>query len=154
MFWFISLKCQKTYRKTPVLEILFLENVARHQVCNFIKKRFQRRYFTLNFAKLLKHFVELLRWVLQILIQPSKPLDRVRRISTFSQNFYFLVFQAPLCSLYKLGTNLFGSTQNFQSNKLYFWHLNVLVFCCAANQYSETIGFFWKIINQSEPSKS
>ena len=54
MVWFISLKYQKTYRKTPVPEILFLEKLARHQGCNFIKKRLQHRYFTVNFAKLLK----------------------------------------------------------------------------------------------------
>ena len=32
----------------------FLEKVAHHQVCNFIKKRLQHRFFAVNFAKLLK----------------------------------------------------------------------------------------------------
>ena len=32
----------------------FLEKVAHHQVCNFIKKILQQRCFTMNFAKLLK----------------------------------------------------------------------------------------------------
>ena len=32
----------------------FLDKVAHHQACNFIKSRFWRRCFTVNFAKLLK----------------------------------------------------------------------------------------------------
>ena len=41
--------------------------------------------------------------------------------------------------------NLFGSTLHFQSSKLYFWRLNALVFCCAAN--SEITGIFLKNFN-------
>ena len=40
--------------KTPVPEFFFLEKVAQHQVCNFIKKMPHHRCFTVNFAKLLK----------------------------------------------------------------------------------------------------
>ena len=32
----------------------FLEKIAHHQACKFIKKRHQHRYFNVNFAKLLK----------------------------------------------------------------------------------------------------
>ena len=34
--------------------------------------------------------------------------------------------------------------QNFQSNKLYFWRLNVLVFYYAANQYDRITGIVFK----------
>ena len=67
IFWFFSLKqpfghalqnssfekFRKTYRKRPVPEFFFLENVAHHQGCNFIKKRLQIRCFNMNFTKLL-----------------------------------------------------------------------------------------------------
>ena len=36
--------------KTPVLESLF-NKVAGLKFCNFIKKRLQHRYFTVNIAK-------------------------------------------------------------------------------------------------------
>ena len=32
----------------------------------------------------------------------------------------------------------------FSVKKLYFWRLNALVFCCAADQYSEITGIFFK----------
>ena len=35
-------------------EFFLLDEVAHHQACNFIKKRLQRRCFTVNFAKFLK----------------------------------------------------------------------------------------------------
>ena len=34
--------------------VFFVDKVAHHQVCNFIKKRLWHRSFTVNFAKLLK----------------------------------------------------------------------------------------------------
>ena len=39
--------------KTPVLGSLFIK-VASLKVCNFIKKRLQRRYFPVNIAKFLR----------------------------------------------------------------------------------------------------
>ena len=48
-----SQKFRNIHRKTPVLESLF-NKVAGLQVCNFIKKRLQHRYFLLNIAKFLK----------------------------------------------------------------------------------------------------
>ena len=35
-------------------ELFLLDEVAHDQACNFIKKRFQRRCFTVDFAKFLK----------------------------------------------------------------------------------------------------
>ena len=32
----------------------------------------------------------------------------------------------------------------------YFWRINILVYCCAANNYSKVLDFFSKILNQSE----
>ena len=48
--------------KTPVLESLF-NNVAGLQTCNFIKKRLQRRCFSVNIVKFLRtaFFVEQLQ---------------------------------------------------------------------------------------------
>ena len=67
----------------------FLETFAHHQACNFIKKRLQHKWFTVSFTKLLKALCRTPQGVLLISIQPSKPLDCVRRISTFFQ-YYFL----------------------------------------------------------------
>ena len=67
-FWFILLKHPfgyvlqsqssqkfwKAYRKTPVLEFFLLDKIVNNQACNFIKKRLQRRCFTVNLAELLK----------------------------------------------------------------------------------------------------
>ena len=41
-----------TYEKTSLLEFLS-DKVVHHQACNFIRKRLQLRYFTVNFAKLI-----------------------------------------------------------------------------------------------------
>ena len=67
LFWFISLKHPfghvlqrgplKSFGKLTrkhVCQSFFLDKVAHHAACNFIKKGFQHRCFTVNFAKLLK----------------------------------------------------------------------------------------------------
>ena len=48
------LKIPNIYRKTLVLESLFNKILINLQVCNFIKKRLQRRCFHVNIAKFLK----------------------------------------------------------------------------------------------------
>ena len=67
LFWFMSLKHPfghalqrdplKSFGKltrTHVCQSFFLDKVAHHPACNFIKKGFQHRCFTVNFAKFLK----------------------------------------------------------------------------------------------------
>ena len=46
-------KCISIHRKTPVLESLYNQVTGLH-ACNFIKKKFQPRYFSVNIAKFLK----------------------------------------------------------------------------------------------------
>ena len=48
------LKIPNIHRKTLVLESLFNKILINLQVCNFIKKRLQRRCFHVNIAKFLK----------------------------------------------------------------------------------------------------
>ena len=45
-----SEKFRNIHRKIPVFESLF-NQAAGLQVCNFIEKRFQHRYFSVNIAK-------------------------------------------------------------------------------------------------------
>ena len=49
----LLLKKCNIHMKTPVLGSLFIK-VASLKVCNFIKKRLQRRYFPVNIAKFLR----------------------------------------------------------------------------------------------------
>ena len=64
-FQISSKKFRSIRRRIPVLESLF-NNVVGLQDCNFIKKRFQHRYFPVNFAKFLRtpSFIEHLWWLL------------------------------------------------------------------------------------------
>ena len=47
-------KISENLQENTCARDFFLEKVAHHQVCNVIKKRLQHRFFTVNFAKLLK----------------------------------------------------------------------------------------------------
>ena len=47
--WLVS-KIRNIYKKTPVLESLF-NKVSGLEACNFIKKRLQYRFFTVNNTK-------------------------------------------------------------------------------------------------------
>ena len=55
-------KFRKCHRKTPVVESFLI----KLQVCNFIKKRLQHKYFPVKFAKFLRtpFFTKHLRWLL------------------------------------------------------------------------------------------
>ena len=57
--------------------------------------------------------------------------------------FDFCSFKATSCWFWKLGVSSLHSTLNFEKIQQDFWHPYVLVFCCAANQYSEITGFFF-----------
>ena len=63
------------HRKTPVLESLFnkvtgVQTFNKVQVCNFIKRKFQHRYFPVNIAKFLSttFFTEHHQWLLLAII--------------------------------------------------------------------------------------
>ena len=78
---------------------VFLEKVAHHQACNLIKKRVQRRCFTVNFAKLLKALCR------------TPPVSASNFNSTFltlgPRKTYIYVFQALLFFLIFLSHLLF-----------------------------------------------
>ena len=61
----VFLKISQYYRKTLVLDSHF-KRIAELKVCNFIKKRLQRRYFPVNIGKFLwtAFFIEQVRWLL------------------------------------------------------------------------------------------
>ena len=72
MFFKIDVKkLRKFHRKTPLLESLF-NKVAGLEACYFIKKRLQRRYFSVVFVKFLitPFSTEHLWW---LLLKKSKP---------------------------------------------------------------------------------
>ena len=48
------LKISKSLQENTYARVFLLDEVILHQPCNFIKKRLQRRYYTVNFAKSLK----------------------------------------------------------------------------------------------------
>ena len=131
-FWFISLnhpfghvlQNRPFFRKLTgnyLTQKFFLEKVAHHQACKFIEKRLQHRCFTMNFTKLLK---ALCRTPPVSASDASSTFLTLRPCKTHIYVFVALLFsgyfQATLCFLQKSGTNLFGSTLNFQSNKLHF----------------------------------
>ena len=51
---YVFLKILENVKENTYAKVLFLEKIAHHQACKFIKKRLQHRYFNVNFAKLLK----------------------------------------------------------------------------------------------------
>ena len=69
----------------------------------------------------------------------------LRPRKTYIYVFPALLFLIFLSQFMFLETNPFVSTLNFESNKLFSWRFNVLVFCCAAS--------FSKILNWSGLSK-
>ena len=50
----VFLKIWENLQENTCARVFFLEKIAHHQACKFIKKRLQHRYFNVNFAKLLK----------------------------------------------------------------------------------------------------
>ena len=50
---FFKTGVRNIHRKTPVLESLFSE-ISGLQACNFIKKRYQHKFFPLNIAEFLR----------------------------------------------------------------------------------------------------
>ena len=51
---YVFLKILENVKENTCAKVLFLEKIAHHQACKFIKKRLQHRWFTVNCAKLLK----------------------------------------------------------------------------------------------------
>ena len=83
---------QESYRKTAVPEFFVYDEVAHHQVCNFIKKRLQQRCSTVNFAKFLKAPSR----TPQVNASAFDRLNREKRISMFSQKFLLFDIAKPL----------------------------------------------------------
>ena len=90
-------------RKTRVPEFFFLQKVAHHQTCNFIKNRLQHRCSTVNFAKLLKALCIIPPVSASNFNSTFLNLSRVRRISTFSQHYFFLIFLSHFMFLIEAG---------------------------------------------------
>ena len=68
----------------------------------------------------------------------------------FSFSHFFL---KTSCCFYKLRLSSFNSALNSRQNKSHFCHLNVLVCCCTANQYSKIACFFSKALKNNSCSK-
>ena len=51
---YVILKVSENLQENNCARVFFLDEVAHHQPCNFIKKRLQRRIYTANLGKLLK----------------------------------------------------------------------------------------------------
>ena len=143
MFYNVGVLKKKTYRKTPVTEFFFLY----HQACNFIKKRLRHRCFTRNFVKLLKALCR---------TPPvsGSNFNLKKRISPFSQHYFFLISLSHFMSFMEARNKSIWFYTKFWAKQAVFVVLTniLLVFCRAANQYSEITGFFSKILNQSEHS--
>ena len=93
MFYKIGLlKISENLQENTCARVFFLEKVAHRQVCNLIKKRLQHRCFTVNFAKLLKALYRIPPVRASNFNSTFLTLYRVRRVSTFSQHYFFLIF--------------------------------------------------------------
>ena len=70
-----------------------------------------------------------------------------------SSYVFFCNFQAVFRGFGKLRIRSINFTLNFEKVECNFWRLNVLVFCCRANQYSEITSIFFEVSNRKPRSK-
>ena len=122
MFWKVGLLKKEDLQENTCARVFFLNKVAHHQACNFIKNRLQRRYFIVSFAQLLK---ALCRTPLVSANKSKSTFLTLRPRMTYIYVFPALLFfdiSKPLYVPYRRGTNPFGSTLNFESNKLFLTH--------------------------------
>ena len=68
-----------------------------------------------------------------------------RYICVFRTLFGFGNFLFSSCEFHKLGVSSFSSTLNFQWIEQSLWRLHVLVGSCAAHQYIEITGLFFRV---------
>ena len=111
----IFLKIHKFRRKKPALESLF-NKVSGLEACNFIKKRFQHRFFPGRFAKSLRTPIlkssceQLLLELIIVFLKKSWEL-RNRQLRNWQRNLFSEFFGLICCyiqNIYSISPNITG----------------------------------------------
>ena len=135
IFKIIALKSLQISEKSTCVGVFF-HKVVGPQNCNFIRKRFQSRFFPVKFAKFLRAhcFTEHLQWlILEVSgVQPATLLKKRRLQRCFNVNF------AKFLRVSFLLTEYLRKTDFYQIN----WNSSFLAIICRLQEHPSFCSVF------------